>query len=329
MAGRVDLLRGIFSVLGVARAGSFRRAMTDSRVGFRRLNNDVLAVEKALGVLLFHRTSDGVVLTPEGKTVVEHATKIENTLTEILRLGRGMGEQNSGEVMLAVTEGLGTFWVAPRLHAFRENHPGVTIGLHSSMALADMRRFEIDLALQVVPPTHPELIRMRLGTLHLMLAASSSYIEQHGMPKTVEALHDHFFVFNASPQLSDRHLVERAIGKPLRRDRFIVMRNSSAHYWTVEHGEGIGFLPTYGFAIGAKVKPINLPIRYSLDIWLCFHEQSRSIKRVSAAIDWLTAIFDPRLYPWFRREFVPPAKYDAILDEQGSRPLVERFSFKR
>ncbi len=48
MAGRVDLLRGIFSVLGVARAGSFRRAMTDSRVGFRRLNNDVLAVEKAL-----------------------------------------------------------------------------------------------------------------------------------------------------------------------------------------------------------------------------------------------------------------------------------------
>ncbi len=303
--------------------------MRGGGTGFRKLSNDIHAVEQSLGVLIFHRTSDGVVLTPEGRAIVEHATKIEDTLAEIQRLGRSIGTQAEGEVMLAVTEGLGMFWISPRLAAFREAHPSLTISLQPSMALADMRRFEIDLALQVVPPVQPEMIRTRLGTLHMVLSASPTYLAERGTPATMDELAEHHFVFHSSPQSSDRHLIERSLGSSLDRDRFIVLRNSTAHYMAIEHGEGIGFLPTYGFAIGAPVKPLNLPIRYSLDIWLCFHEQSRSIKRVSAAIDWLTTIFDSKIYPWFRREFVPPARFDAIMDAQGSRELVQRYTFRR
>jgi DNA-binding transcriptional LysR family regulator len=329
MAGRVDLLRGVLSILGVARAGSFRKAMRVGGTGFRKLNQDVQMVERTLGVLIFHRTTEGVVLTPEGKTIIEHASRIEETLGEIHRLGRAMGQQGEGEVMLAVTEGLGTFWVAPRLASFRQANPALSISLHPSMALADMRRFEIDLAMQVVPPEHPELMRIRLGTLHMVLSAAPNYLAQHGTPRTMEELAEHFFVFHSSPQSSDRHFIERALGQPLKRNRFMILRNSSAHYMTIEHGEGIGFLPTYGFAIGAKARPLNLPIQYALDIWLCFHERSRSIRRVSTAIDWLVANFDPRLYPWFRREYVHPSKFDSILEEQGSRSLVDRFAFTR
>ncbi len=198
------------------------------------------------------------------------------------------------------------------------------------MALADMRRFEIDdLALQVVPPVQPEMIRTRLGTLHMVCRRRQPTSPSGERPRRWRSWRSTHFVFHSSPQSSDRHLIERSLGSSLDRDRFIVLRNSTAHYMAIEHGEGIGFLPTYGFAIGAPVKPLNLPIRYSLDIWLCFHEQSRSIKRVSAAIDWLTTIFDSRIYPWFRREFVPPARFDAIIDAQGSRELVQRYAFRR
>jgi DNA-binding transcriptional LysR family regulator len=329
MGGRSDVLSGVMAVLAVARAGSFRGAMRGGGVGFRKLFNDVKAVEDTLGILIFHRTADGVVLTPEGRTILDQANKIEDTLNDILRLGRSLGTHHEGEVMLATTEGLGTFWVAPRLGDFRRRHNSITLSLHPSMSLVDMRRFEIDLALQVVEPVLPEIRRTRLGTLHMMLTASPGYIERHGLPKTPEELERHHFVFHTSPQSNDRQIIERAMGKQLNRDQFIVLRNSSAHYMTIEHGEGIGFLPTYGFAVGASTVPIDLPIRYSTDIWLCFHEQARSIGRISAAIDWLSAIFDPRLYPWFRREFVSPKRFADIVDEQGMAQELRQFAFNR
>jgi DNA-binding transcriptional LysR family regulator len=317
------------AVLAVARAGSFRGAMRGGGIGFRKLYNDVKAVEETLGVLIFHRTADGVVLTPEGRAILDQAKRIEDILNDILRLGRSLGSPNEGEVMLATTEGLGTFWIAPRLADFRRRHENITLSLHPSMSLVDMRRFEIDLALQVVEPIIPEIRRTRIGTLHMMLAASTAYIERHGMPKKPEDLENHHFVFHTSPQSNDRQIIERAMGKQLQRDQFIVLRSSSAHYMTVEHGEGIGFLPTYGFAVGARLEPIDLPIRYSLDIWLCFHDQARSIGRISAAIDWLIATFDPRLYPWFRRDFVPPRRFSEIIAEQGLQSELDQFAFNR
>jgi DNA-binding transcriptional LysR family regulator len=329
MGGRSDILKGVMGVLAVARAGSFRSAMRGGGIGFRKLYNDVKMVEDSLGVLIFHRTADGVVLTPEGRAIVDQANKIEDTLNDILRLGRSLGAQHAGEVMLATTEGLGTFWISPRLSDFRRRHGNITLTIHPSMSLVDMRRFEIDLALQVVEPILPEIRRTRLGSLHMMLTASAGYIERYGMPKTPEELDRHHFVFHTSPQSNDRQIIERAMGKQLNRDQFIVLRNSSAHYMTIEHGEGIGFLPTYGFAVGAKTIPIYLPIRYSVDIWLCFHEQARSVGRVSDAIDWLIAIFDPRLYPWFRREFVPPKRFVDIVTEHGLAPEMKQFSFSR
>jgi DNA-binding transcriptional LysR family regulator len=329
MGGKADLFKGVMSVLSVARAGSFRGAMRNGGTGFRKLFNDVKSVEDALGILIFHRTADGIVLTPEGRSIISHAERIEETLNEVQRLGRSMGPQKAGEVLLAATEGLGTFWIAPRLNDFKKLHSQVNISLHPSMSLVDLRRFEIDLALQVVEPIQPDIRRARLGTLHMVLTAAPAYIERYGMPRTPADLENHVFVFHTSPQSNDRQIVERAFGKQLRRDQFIVLRNSSAHYMTVEHGEGIGFLPTYGFAVGAKTVPIELPIRYAMDIWLCFHGQSRSIERVSTVIDWLIAIFDPRLYPWFRREFVAPKRFGEIIAEQGTDSLIRPHTFDR
>jgi DNA-binding transcriptional LysR family regulator len=329
MGGRSDILRGVMAVLAVARAGSFRGAMRGGGTGFRRLYNDVKMVEDTLGVLVFHRTADGVVLTPEGRAIVDQANRIEDTVNEILRLGRSMGAHHEGEVMLATTEGLGTFWVAPRLSEFRRRHGNISLSLHPSMSLVDMRRFEIDLALQVVEPILPDIRRTRIGSLHMMLTASPGYIERHGMPKTPEELEKHHFVFHTSPQSNDRQIIERAMGRQLHRDQFIVLRNSSAHYMTIEHGEGIGFLPTYGFAVGAKTVPIDLPIRYAMDIWLCFHEHARSVGRVSTVIDWLIASFDPRLYPWFRREFVPPKRFAEIVEAQGLTSELAQLGFNR
>jgi DNA-binding transcriptional LysR family regulator len=329
MAAELQLIKGVISILHVARAGSFRAAMRNSGKGFRTLDSDVKEVEAALGLLIFHRTSDGVVLTPEGRIIVESAQQIEETMTRIMRLGKSLGARLDGEVSLAATEGLGTFWLSPRLGDFQKLHDTITIRLHPSMAIIDMRRYEIDLAIQVVEPMEPEIKRLRLGTLHMMPSASPDYIARNGLPESVEDLARHSFVFHTSPQSSDRLIIEKAMGRKLRPNQFVVMRNSAAHYMMLERGDGIGFIPTYGFAIGARTVPIDLPLTYPLDIWLCFHAESRAIPRVSKVIDWLASVFDPRVYPWFRRDFVSPARFEQITAQSGASELMERLRFNR
>lgn len=317
------------SALKVAQAGSFRAVMRRDGIGFRRLQKRVMALESKLGMPIFHRTPEGVVPTPEGRLVIEHAKHIEEAVAGILRLGKSLGGTPDGEVVVAVTEGLGTFWIAPRLADFAGPESGLSVRLHPSMTVADMRRFDIDLAIQVIEPVLPEIRRTRLATLHMMLTAAPSYIARHGMPTTAQDLSRHRFVFHSNPQFSDRTIIEKAIGRRLAPSQCLVMRNSSSHYMTVEHGEGIGFIPTYGFAIGAKTVPIELPITHAFDVWLCSHKEARSIPRVSRVMDWLAAIFDPRLYPWFRRDLVPPSRFDQILEQNGAGELMRRFAFNR
>jgi DNA-binding transcriptional LysR family regulator len=324
-----DMARSLATALLIAREGSFRGAMRSANAGFRTLEKQIKSLERQLGFLMFHRTGDGVVPTPEGQQVLMEAQKIEQIIAQILRIGQSLNHETTGDVMLATTEGLGTFWITPQLTMFNRIHPGITVRVHPSMALVDMRRYDTDVALQVVEPVLPEIKRMRLGRLHMVLAAAPAYVARHGKPKTMADLAQHSFVFHTSPQSSDRQLIEDAVKSKLAQSQFNIMRNSAAHYVTVEQGLGIGFIPTYGFGIGAKLVHIDLPVRHSLDIWLCFHEASRSTPRVAAVIDWLSGIFDPRLYPWFRREFVPPKDFDRVIDVNGSRALVDAIRLNR
>ncbi len=329
MDDSVDLVRSVSTALLVARQKSFRGAMRSSRTGFRTLQRQVEALEKRLGFLLFHRTGEGLVPTAEGEQILAEAQRIEQILAQILRVGQSLHQDAAGEVVLATTEGLGTFWIAPRLGEFNRRNPKITIRLNSSMSLVDMRQYGVDLALQVVEPVLPDIKRVKLARLHMVLGASPAYIEKRGRPKTVAELADHTFVFHSHPQWTDRRLIEEAVKGTLSQKQYVVMRSSAAHLVAMEQGSGIGFIPSYGFGIGINVVPLGLPVRESLDVWLCFHEASRNIPRVASAIEWLNTIFDPRTYPWFRREFVQPKDFDNIIDANGSRPLINTIRLPR
>jgi DNA-binding transcriptional LysR family regulator len=311
------ILASVASILAVAQEGSFRKASRRSSISFRTLQKDIEALEGRLGYPVFHRTVGGMRLTPEGNHVLHLARLIEEQAARITQLAKSHRDQSEGEVVVATTEGLGTFWISPRLVEFASLYPRVTISLFPSMQVADMRRFEVDLALQVVEPVNPEIKRVKIGTLHLVLAASPEYIARHGRPRSVGDLASHAFVFHTNPQFSDRLMIENAVGSRLGQAQYVVMRNSTAHYMTILHGMGIGFIPSYTFAIGTRLEPLSLPIRHSLDIWLCFNGDARSIPRVATVIDWISSLFEPRLYPWFRREFVPPKEFEALVRANG------------
>ena len=286
-------------------------------------------LEQQVGVTLFSRHRDGVRLTQDGHRLLGHAEQMEAASIGFLRRRGQLAQPLQGEVRIAATEGLGTFWLTPRVLDFARAHPQILIDLHCSMHPPDdlILRAEADLAIQIEQPTRRDLIIRRLGRLHILPCAAKSYIATYGEPRSKEDLAEkHRIALMYADQGKGREYYEQHFpGRP--QAGFVAVRNdvSTAHYAAVVNGLAIGWLPTYYFAIGTPVVPLQLDWVYSFDIWLSFHPDVGQITRVRRMIDWAVDAFDSQKCPWFRDDFVHPAELSDHIAKASLPGIDEAF----
>jgi DNA-binding transcriptional LysR family regulator len=290
--------------LEIVRRGSFRSASEHLRLSFKVLRKQIGDLEQQLGVTLLTRHVDGVRATPEGEEILGAAREMELASFKLIRARDRTRPALSGEVRLSVTEGLGTFWLAPRLVQFMRPHPRLRVDMSVAAQSADILRLEADISVQLSQPTSAELKIVKLGRLHLMPFAGTTHVETYGLPKTIEELAKHRLVLNLSDG-SAEHIEQ--IHPGLTRDLATARTNvSSVHYWLIAKGAGVGFLPTFMQTSGLRLVPIDLGIHFHVDVWLVYHPDASRIPRVRRTIDWVIASFDPKKFPWFGDEFVHP-----------------------
>lgn len=307
--------------LEVARSSSFRAAAEKLRQSVNALRRKVGELESRMGFALLLRRASGVALTKEGRKVYRAALDMEKASFDLLK-ARGEGAQDAGEVTVAVTEGLGSFWLASQMPSFQQTNPNVMLNLNCAMQVADITRLEADIAVRLDRPKSSELKISKLGRLHVMLYAHRSYLQTHGAPASHADLSNHRFILQYDAQdkwvAPERHFFPDGI------PRLSVRTNvGSANGWSIIHGAGIGLLPTYVDAQHADMVPLDLVPAYPIDIWITYYADAKRIPRVRKTIEWLTRTFDPRLYPWFRDEFVHPRKF-VRSGQNGATPLPRR-----
>lgn len=78
-------------------------------------------------------------------------------------------------------------------------------------------------------------------------------------------------------------------------------------------------LPTYLYGMGTPLVPLDLPFRLPIDIGMTYLENASQIPRVRALTDWLIEIFSPKVYPWFRDEFIRPQELKRMY---RGKPLI-------
>src|SRR3984893_10518983 len=152
--------------LEVARRGSFRAAADALGVSINTLRRQIDGLEQQLAVKLLTRHVDGVRTTTEGEHILDAAKRMENASFGIVRARDRTLPALAGEVKLAVTEGLGTFWVAPRLVEFLRADPGIIVNLMCTMTSDHGMRLQADVAIQLIKPTSPDMKVVPLGRLH-------------------------------------------------------------------------------------------------------------------------------------------------------------------
>ena len=296
---------------------SIRNAARVLRSSPATVARSVERVEEALGKKIFLRQREGIALTPQGKVLAESARSMHRSLCELERSRAALDLNERGEVVIAVTEGLGSYWVMPRLIELQHQQPKTTISLFCAMESVNVLNLEADVAIQFVKPDSPDLVVKKLGRLHIYPFAAQSYLDIYGVPRSYEDIVNHRLIEQVAPQIDQSALARYfRLSKP---DEVIGVRtnSSTAHLYAIERGAGIGGLPTFALVLGAPVVPVDIGPGYGIDIWLTYHPVIRQSRHKAATIDWLKNMFNPVIFPWFRDDFIHPIKLKEIAPAQA------------
>lgn len=294
--------------LATSEAGSFSKAACDLGVAQSTLSRRIEHLEQQFGIQLFARLSTkGVILTPEGESILDMARELEAKILQIQGSLLGLDKRMEGTVRISVTDGLATYWLTPNLSLLRERYPGISIELQCSIDPIDVHTMKTDLSIRSGMPEAADLIVVKLGKVHFVPWASPDYLARNGAPMSLEELEQHSLLDHSICHLDVGNWDDwrRTAGAA----KLVTYKtNSSASMIrAVQSGIGIGMLPTYMVECVNGIVPLSLDLRTYSDIFLNFHPMAKGTERVRAVIDWLKALFDAKKAPWFGDEFHPPA----------------------
>lgn len=296
-------------LLALSESGSFRSAASAAGVALNTIRTKIDRLEVQFGTPLIIRSVEGVRLTQEGHELVAIARQMQTLGQSTRRVQHPSADRMANRVRVSVTEGLGTFWLVPRLVAFRAANPEVGVDLHCDMTPPNVLFRDTDVSIQLSRPTGPGLITERIGTMHVMPFATADYFVRRGVPQSLADAAAHELVWQDADQVATDVLGNYIASAEARPTIVLTTNTSSAHYWGVASGAGIGFLPTYTRAIVALPQPIDINANFRRDIFLVYHPGSANVPQVGRVLDGLRDAFDGERYPWFADDFVHPRDF--------------------
>jgi DNA-binding transcriptional LysR family regulator len=305
-------------------AGSLRKAGERLRIDAATVARRIERLEGVLGERLFVRLVEGLRLTTFGRSILDDVNQMGRAVQNLTR--RTQAGDLHGIVRLAVTEGIVTYWILPKLIEWQQANRNLTIDLRASMQEADVAKLDADIAIQFHRPKNPDMIIAKLGRLHTYPFVSIGYDSRFGTPRTLEEALQHRFVQQSSPLLDDAAMA-RALGVEDVSGIVGIRTNaSSAILYAVERGAGIGVLPTYSLALGAPLVPVDMNVEHNMEIYAVYHPDMRHSKLHMQVIEWLRRIFDSVRYPCFRDEFIHPSKLVELMRETSSGLSVRGYA---
>src|SRR5262245_15272052 len=139
-------LNALRSFEAAARHESFTRAAEELCVTQGAVSHQVKALEQELGIKLFNRERQRLVITDSGR---EYLAVVRDALDRIaLGTERLLQRQSSGALTISTSPDFAAKWLVHRLGRFAEAHPDIDLRVSATMHHVDFAREEVDLAVR-------------------------------------------------------------------------------------------------------------------------------------------------------------------------------------
>ncbi len=277
-----------------AEAGSFTHAAETLHLSQSAISRQVSALEHDVGVPLFNRHARGLVLTEQGEMLFRTAhdvlMKLESIKSQLLETK----DRPSGVLRVTTTVGLGTGWLTERAKEFLDLFPEINLQLVLTNEELDLTMRQADCAVRLRAPQQPDLIQRRLFTVHLHVFAAPSYLDKHGVPKSVADLDGHRIVTFGEPvpsYLAGLNALE-TVGRPDgdKRPAVLQINDLMSVRRAVRRGVGIAMLPGYMADKDSGLVPILPELEGpSFDTFFVYPEAMKNQAKLKAFRDFMFA----------------------------------------
>ena len=146
MPRRLPSLNAVKAFEAVARSKSLARAAEELFVTPGAVSQQVKALETELGLKLFNRERQRLVITEAGR---EYLAVVRDAFDQIaLGTERLTQRQRSGVITVSVSPDFAAKWLIGRLGRFTESHPTIDLRVAASDQRVDFAREDVDLAVR-------------------------------------------------------------------------------------------------------------------------------------------------------------------------------------
>lgn len=172
--------------VAVANRRSFTKAAEDLEMPLPTVSRRIAALEKELGVMLFHRSTRKVALTASGKTYYERCRAILEDVDNAAEELRKDEQSPSGRIRLSVPADVYYLFMRPVPGNFLEQYPDIQLKIHFAARRVDLHTDPYDLDIRWGDQPDADFRFRRLITLQLGIYASPGLLERCPPPETLE-----------------------------------------------------------------------------------------------------------------------------------------------
>jgi len=266
--------------LAVVRGGSFGEAARTLEVSHPTVGRRIKALEEEAQQPLFRRTSEGLVLTDAGDTVLGLAQAMEDSALAMERRLAGNDARLEGVLRISAAEWFAGYVLAPVLSELTRRHPAVVPEVIASYRLLNLSRREADVAFRIVPFTEPDIVQRRLVTIPYALygsAETASALQEDPASVGLILMNTAQSHFPDVAWLLDRFPQSR---------RVFTSTSRAVQAQMCLRDMGIAVLPRPLGDATAGLQRIDMPEQPpGRDVWVGYHHDLRHMDRLRAMLD--------------------------------------------
>ena len=290
MPRQLPPLNALRAFEAAARSESFTRAAEELCVTQGAVSHQVKLLEATLGLKLFNRERQRLVITDAGR---EYLNVVRDALDRIAAgTERVLQRQNSGVLTVSTSPDFAAKWLVNRLGRFGEAHPGIDLRISATMHHIDFVREEVDVAVRHGDGNWSGLDAVRLCSEQLFPVCSPKLMSgRNRITKPSDLLKFpllHLEGSKAWSQWFDAAGVADAkisYGLVLNRDSMLID--------AAIDGQGVALartaLATWDLLNGRLVKPFDLGLRLSRTYWIVCPSTASMKPKITTFRDWLLA----------------------------------------
>lgn len=162
----------------VAHLPSLRAAAEQLHLTHSAVSQQIKLLEDQLGFALFERRGRRLVLNAAGTGFLRAVEPALAQIAEGAHVAATLAQGTAQQLRITVLPSFAQRWLLPRMARWQARHPSITLDLHTSLQLVDLKREGFHAALRQGPGPWPGLDSTRLVQSPLVVVAAPNFAQR-------------------------------------------------------------------------------------------------------------------------------------------------------